>query len=54
MLLFDATGMKGGALPRKLQDDLIDAAYHYARQLKLNRFNGIVNIKVPRKKGYID
>lgn len=54
MLLFDATGTKGGALPRKLQDDLVQAAYHYAKQLKLNRFNGIVNIKVPRKKGYID
>ena len=54
MLLFDATGTKGGALPRKLQDDLVQAAYYYAKQLKLNRFNGIVNIKVPRKKGYID
>ena len=54
MLLFDAVGLQGGALPRTLQDKLTHAAYHYARQLKLNRFNGIVTIRVPRKKGYLD
>ena len=31
MLLFDAVGLQGGALPRTLQDKLTHAAYHYAK-----------------------
>lgn len=54
MLLFAATGMKGGSLGSKEEQTLIDAGYHYATQLKLNRFRGIVEIRVPRKRGYID
>jgi hypothetical protein len=54
MLLYSVTGMKGGALDGKLTQQLYDAVYNYSKQLKLNRFNGIINIRVPKKKGYID
>ena len=54
MLLYLVTGTKGGAVDRKMTSQLLDAAYNYSKQLTLNRFNGIINIRVPRKKGYID
>ena len=33
---------------------LINAAYDYGTQLNLNKFRGIIDIRVPRKRGYID
>lgn len=54
MLIYSATGMKGGDLGRHKEDLLIDAASYFGDLLKLNRFRGIIEIRVPRKRGYID
>ena len=54
MVLYAATGMKGGDLGRHKEDLLINAASYFGDLLKLNRFQGIVEIRVPRKRGYID
>jgi hypothetical protein len=54
MLLYSVTGIKGGDVDRKMTTQLLDAVYNYSKQLNLNRFNGIINIRVPKKKGYID
>lgn len=54
MLVYSATGLKGGDLGRYKENMLIDAASDFGDQLKLNRFNGIIDIRVPRKRGYID
>ena len=54
MLVYAATGMKGGDLGRHKEDILIDAAAFFGDLLKLNRFRGIIEIRVPRKRGYID
>lgn len=54
MLLYSATGMKGGDLGRYKEDMFIDAASYFGDLLKLNRFQGIIEIRVPRKRGYID
>ena len=54
MIVYSATGMKGGDLGRHKEDFLISAASYYGDLLKLNRFRGIIEILVPRKRGYID
>ena len=54
MLVYSATGMKGGDLGRYKEDMFIDAASYFGDLLKLNRFQGIIDIRVPHKRGYID
>lgn len=54
MLLLAVTGTKGGKLSNGLTNKLEQAAYFYAKQLKMSDADTFIEIKVPRKRGFID
>ena len=54
MLLLAVTGTKGGKLPNGLTNKLAQAAYFYAKKLKMSEEDTFIEIKVPRKRGFID
>jgi hypothetical protein len=54
MLLLAVNGTKGGKLPNGLTTKLEQAAYFYAKKLKMSDEDSFIEIKVPRKRGFID
>ena len=54
MLLLAVNGTKGGKLPNGLTTKLEQAAYFYAKKLKMSEEDSFIEIKVPRKRGFID
>ena len=54
MLLLSVTGTKGGKLSNGLTNKLEQAAYFYAKQLKMTDEDTLIEIRVPRKRGFID
>ena len=54
MLILAVTGTKGGKLSNGLTNKLEQAAYFYAKQLKMSDADTFIEIKVPRKRGFID
>ena len=54
MLLLSVNGTKGGRLANGITHKLEQAAYFYAKKLKMADKNAFLEIKVPRKRGFID
>ena len=54
MLLLSVNGTKGGRLANGITQKLEQAAYFYAKKLKMVDKNAFLEIKVPRKRGFID
>jgi hypothetical protein len=53
MLLLSCTGTKGGRLSKSLTVKLETAAYFYAKKLKVADKDAFLEIRVPRKRGFI-
>ena len=50
-MIFFLTGTKGGNFGAKHEERLEKVFDLCVKELKLSRFNGIVHVKMPRKKG---
>jgi hypothetical protein len=51
MILVEVAGVRGGKVESNLHDIIMDAAYYFAKKLGMNRYKGLLSIRIPKNVG---